>query len=289
MPTGIVSDIGPCVWAGRPGVVQVLGDTSEVVYVCGCGTGRLTGLRVQIEIPLNAMLTAIIVAAGSSRRMGFDKLFADLHGKPVLWHSIAAFAKCEEVADLVLVTRAENLKQVESLVADAAPGKQCRVVVGGAERHLSVWGGLQTLDLAVSKFVAVHDGARPLITPDSIRACLALAERDGAACCASPIPDTVKRVDLDSVVTESVDRVGLWAMQTPQIFESSLILQAYAAIITRSDMVTDEVSAVQKLGRRVALYNNEEWNFKITFRRDMEMAEHVLKLRDEAALKGTEQ
>jgi 2-C-methyl-D-erythritol 4-phosphate cytidylyltransferase len=78
-------------------------------------------------------------------------------------------------------------------------------------------------------------------------------------------------------------------MQTPQIFESSLILQAYAAIITRSDMVTDEVSAVQKLGRRVALYNNEDWNFKITFRRDMEMAEHVLKLREEGAAKGRPQ
>ena len=232
------------------------------------------------------MLTAIIVAAGSSRRMGFDKLFADLNGKPVLWHSIAAFAKCDEVADLVLVTRVEHLTQVEALAADAAPGKLCKVVVGGAERHLSVWGGLQALDLAVAEFVAVHDGARPLITPDSIRACLALARRDGAACCASPIPDTVKRVDLDSVITESVDRSGLWAMQTPQIFESSLILQAYAAIITRSDMVTDEVSAVQKLGRRVALYNNEEWNFKITFRRDLEMAEHVLKLREEGALKG---
>ena len=242
---------------------------------------------VQNEKPLNAMLTAIIVAAGSSRRMGFDKLFADLLGKPVLWHSIDAFAKCEEVRDLVLVTRAEQLQRVEELALDAAQGKPCKVVAGGEQRHLSVWGGLQALDPAVSKFVAIHDGARPLITVDAIVACYKLAQSDGASCCASPIPDTVKRVDLDSVVTESVDRSGLWAMQTPQIFESSLILQAYAAIITRSDMVTDEVSAVQKLGRRVALYNNEEWNFKITFRRDMEMAEHVLKLRKEVVSKGT--
>ena len=235
------------------------------------------------------MLTAIIVAAGSSRRMGFDKLFADLNGKPVLWHSITAFSKCDEVRDLVLVTREEQLQRVESLASVASNGKPYKVVVGGDQRHLSVWGGLQALDPAVSKFVAIHDGARPLITTDAILACYAMAKSDGASCCASPIPDTVKRVDLDSVVTESIDRSGLWAMQTPQIFESSLILQAYAAIITRSDMVTDEVSAVQKLGRRVALYNNEDWNFKITFRRDMEMAEHVLRLREEGAAKGRPQ
>ena len=81
------------------------------------------------------------------------------------------------------------------------------------------------------------------------------------------------------MVTESVERTGLWAMQTPQFFSSGLILQAYAALMAMHEMVTDEVSAVQKLGKKIALMKNEEWNFKITFPHDIELAEHVLELR----------
>jgi 2-C-methyl-D-erythritol 4-phosphate cytidylyltransferase len=124
--------------------------------------------------------------------------------------------------------------------------------------------------------VAIHDGARPLTTPAVIRQCLRLAETGGAACVASPIPDTVKRATTDGVVTESIDRSGLWAMQTPQIFSTPIILQAYAALIGAGELVTDEVSAVQRLGVNIALLRNDEWNFKITIPRDLELAEHVL-------------
>jgi 2-C-methyl-D-erythritol 4-phosphate cytidylyltransferase len=127
--------------------------------------------------------------------------------------------------------------------------------------------------------VAIHDGARPLTTPKLIAACLKLAQQDGAACVASPIPDTVKRASVEQVVTEHVERTGLWAMQTPQIFASGLILQAYASLIAKHEMVTDEVSAVQKLGKKIALLKNDDWNFKITVPADLELAEHVLALR----------
>jgi 2-C-methyl-D-erythritol 4-phosphate cytidylyltransferase len=153
------------------------------------------------------------------------------------------------------------------------------VIAGGAERHLSVWKGLQAIESTSCQFVAIHDGARPLTTPKLIRACLEMAERHGAACCASPIPDTVKRASIEQMVQESVERTGLWAMQTPQIFSSGLILQAYAALMAKHEMVTDEVSAVQKLGKKIALLKNEDWNFKITFPHDLELAEHVLALR----------
>jgi 2-C-methyl-D-erythritol 4-phosphate cytidylyltransferase len=86
------------------------------------------------------------------------------------------------------------------------------------------------------------------------------------------------------MVTESVDRSGLWAMQTPQIFASGLIMQAYAAIMSKHEMVTDEISAVQKLGKRIALLRNDDWNFKITFPQDFELAEHVLSLRGKRSL-----
>lgn len=227
------------------------------------------------------MLSAIVVAAGSSRRLGYDKLMAPLAGKCVLWHSLNVFGAMPEIERLIIVTRSERIEEMDALAESAAASKKRVIVPGGEERYLSVWAGLQALEGSVSDFVAIHDGARPLITAAAIRACAELARRDGAACCASPIPDTVKRADSKGVVVESVERSGLWAMQTPQVFSCDLILQAYAAIIARNDMVTDEVSAVQKLGTRVALYRNEEWNFKITYKRDLDMAEQVLRLRSE--------
>lgn len=225
------------------------------------------------------MTSAIIVAAGSSRRMGVDKMFAQLSGKPVIWHSLQAFEQTKEVSDIVVVAREDRIGDFETLIQDSKFKKVSKVVAGGVERHLSVWNGLQFVQAAGTEFVSIHDGARPLTTPALIRECLSMAKLHGAACCASPIPDTVKRASVEQMVSESVERTGLWAMQTPQIFATGLILQAYAAIMARSEMVTDEVSAVQKLGKRVYLLKNHDWNFKITFPHDIELAEHVLALR----------
>jgi 2-C-methyl-D-erythritol 4-phosphate cytidylyltransferase len=225
------------------------------------------------------MVSAIIVAAGSSRRMGFYKLFAPLAGKPVLAYSLNAFANCDEIDEMIVVAKQDRLADVEKLIRDEKIEKTTKVVAGGAERHHSVWKGLQAVESAGSEFVAIHDGARPLTTPKLIRQCLTMARESGAACCAAPIPDTVKRASEELHVTDSVDRTGLWGMQTPQIFASGLILQAYVALMAKHEMVTDEVSAVQKLGKRISLLNNQEWNFKITFPKDVELAEQVLTLR----------
>jgi 2-C-methyl-D-erythritol 4-phosphate cytidylyltransferase len=225
------------------------------------------------------MISAIIVAAGSSRRMGFDKMFAPLSGHPVVWHSIKAFQDTKEIEEIVIVAKEDQIPEFQEVVKDGKFKKVAQIVAGGAERHLSVWNGLQAVQGKDSEFVAIHDGARPLTTPALIRECLVLARQHGAACCASPIPDTVKRAGMDLMIQESIDRAGLWAMQTPQVFASGLILQAYAALMSRSEMVTDEVSAVQKLGKRIFLLKNEDWNFKITFPHDIELAEHVLALR----------
>jgi 2-C-methyl-D-erythritol 4-phosphate cytidylyltransferase len=232
------------------------------------------------------MVSAIIVAAGSSRRMGFDKLFAPLSGKPVLWHSLKAFQETEAVDEILVVTREEAMDEVEKLVAQGGLEKVTKVISGGPERHISVWNGLQAVDSHGSEFIAIHDGARPLVTPTLIEACLDLARAHGAASCASQIPDTVKRASIEQMVTESVERTGLWAMQTPQVFSSGLILQAYAALMAKHEMVTDEVSAVQKLGKKIALLKNDDWNLKITFPHDLELAEHVLDLRAKKTAKS---
>ena len=225
------------------------------------------------------MVSAIIVAAGSSRRMGFDKLFTPLAGKPVLWHSLKAFSDSREIDELLIVTREDQMDAVEKLVEREKLTKVKKVIGGGPERHISVWNGLQAVEAHGSEFIAIHDGARPLTTPKLIKSCLDLARVHGAACCASQIPDTIKRASIEQMVTDSVERTGLWAMQTPQFFSSGLILQAYASLMAKHEMVTDEVSAVQKMGKKIALLKNDDWNFKITFPHDLELAEHVLELR----------
>jgi 2-C-methyl-D-erythritol 4-phosphate cytidylyltransferase len=225
------------------------------------------------------MNSAIIVAAGSSRRMGFDKIFASLHGRTVLSWSVAAFQECPDIDEIIIVTRADKVADVEKLVAEGKMTKVSRVVEGGAERHLSVWNGLRAVRADESQYVAIHDAARPLVTPKLISKCISLARKHGAACCASPIPDTVKRASHELLVTDHVERKNLWAMQTPQVFSSALIMQAYASIMARNELVTDEVSAIQKIGKRVALLENEDYNFKITFPRDLPMAEQVIDLR----------
>ena len=212
--------------------------------------------------------------------MGFDKIFAALHGKPVLYWSIAAFQECADIDEIVVVTRAEKVAEVKKLVAAEKLTKVSSVVEGGAERHLSVWNGLRAIEAEGSQFVAIHDAARPLVTPKLISACITLAKKDGSACCASPIPDTVKRASHEMQVTDDVERRNLWAMQTPQIFSSALIMQAYASLMARNELVTDEVSAIQRIGKRVALLENEDYNFKITFPRDLPLAEQVIDIRN---------
>ena len=211
--------------------------------------------------------------------MGFDKLFTPLVGKPVIWHSLKAFSDCREIDEIVIVAREDRLGEFEKLLAGEKMSKVTKLISGGNERHDSVWNGLQAVASEGCQFVAIHDGARPLTTPKLIRAVLDMARTHGAACCASPIPDTVKRASVEQMVQESVERTGLWAMQTPQVFSAGLILQAYASVMAKRELVTDEVSAVQKLGKKIALYKNEDWNFKITFPHDIELAEHVLGLR----------
>lgn len=225
------------------------------------------------------MNSAIIVAAGASRRMGFDKIFAPLHGKPVLYWSIVGFQACDDIDEIIIVTREERVAEVEKLVAAEKLSKVTSVVQGGAERHLSVWNGLRAIQAEGSLLVAIHDAARPLITPKLISECIALAKKNGSACCASPIPDTVKRASHEMLVTDDVERRNLWAMQTPQVFSSALIMQAYASLMSRNELVTDEVSAIQRIGKRVALLENDDYNFKITFPRDLPLAEQVIDIR----------
>ena len=228
------------------------------------------------------MLAAVIVAAGDSRRMGFDKLFATIAGKSVIAHTIQAFERAECVCEIIIVARKDRLDQIKSTVRDEKFKKVRSIVPGGKHRQDSVRAGLDHLD-AVAKYVAVHDAARPLITPEQIERVFEQCRINAAASLAEPISDTLKYADTEFFVTGSVDRHQLYAMQTPQVFERQLIENAYRAVYAENASVTDEVSAVERLGRKVVLVPNKDSNFKITYPRDLELAEFVLTQRIRAA------
>jgi 2-C-methyl-D-erythritol 4-phosphate cytidylyltransferase len=221
------------------------------------------------------MLTAIIVAGGSSQRMGFDKLLALLGDKPVLAHTIDAFEQTESVQEIILVARAERVAEFQELVRQSDFKKVRRVVAGGKHRQDSVRAGLESLD-ASADYVAVHDAARPLVMPEQIERVLAVARERGAAALAELVTDTLKRADENRLVTGGVSRDGLYAMQTPQIFARALLERAYAGVATNNLTVTDEVSAVEHLGAKVVLVPNDEWNVKITYPRDLFLAQAAL-------------
>ena len=223
------------------------------------------------------MLSAIIVAAGSSERMGFDKLFALVSGKPVIAHTIAAFERTACVDEIILVGRADSLGELRKIIGQ--PTKVKEIIAGGAERSDSVRAGLDHVN-PKSDFIAVHDAARPMVTPEKITRVLEVCRTSGgAAALAEPINDTLKRADADLAVKEPVDRNGVYAMQTPQVFARDLLEEAYRLLAKKNISVTDEVSAVELLGRKVVLVPNHDFNFKITYPRDFLLAEFVLKQR----------
>ena len=221
------------------------------------------------------MLTAIIVAAGASQRMGFDKLLALLGDKPVLAHTLDAFERTGCVDEIILVARVERVHEFQELVRQVESKKVREVISGGTRRQDSVRAGLERISPEAS-YVAVHDAARPLVTPEQIERVFALASQHGAAALAEPITDTLKRADENGFVTGGVNREGLYSMQTPQIFSRELLFNAYAGVAAKNLSITDEVSAVEHFGGKVLLVPNKEFNVKITYPRDLLLAQTAL-------------
>jgi 2-C-methyl-D-erythritol 4-phosphate cytidylyltransferase len=210
--------------------------------------------------------------------MGFDKLLAPLEGMPVVAHSIAAFEQTESVTDIVLVAHAERLSDYEDVVRTHSFRKVSAVIAGGPRRQDSVQRGLQQVGSA-TEFVAVHDAARPLVSPNLIERVFQVSRTHDGAASAAPVIDTLKRVDDDHVVRGGVERANLFAVQTPQIFRRDLLVQSYAAVFDAGLEVTDEISAVERAANNVVLVPNDEPNFKITYPADLPLAEFVLRQR----------
>ncbi len=207
--------------------------------------------------------------------MGFDKLEAEIAGETVLNRSLITFQNCREVAEIVVVTSVDKFEVLLETADRLQLSKFSGAVEGGAERHFSVNAGLEKVDPGCD-FVAVHDAARPLVTPLAISRCAKAATKTGGATLAHRVADTLKRADARLEVCESVSREDLWAMETPQIFRADWLREAYRFVFDSCGLVTDEVSALEAIGRPVQLVENEEPNFKITVPADLAVAEALL-------------
>ena len=215
--------------------------------------------------------------------MGFDKLFAVIAGEPVIAHAIRAFERAISVSEIVVVGREQWHDEIRKIASGAGFEKIRAIVPSGERRQDSVRAGLNRIDRD-AKYVAVHDAARPLITPEQIERAFEQCRVHGAAALAQPVNDTLKCADADLLVVGSVDRRQLYAMQTPQIFERKLIEDAYRAVYAENILVTDEVSAVERLGYKVALVLDDDFNFKITYPRDLPVADFILQERSKDRL-----
>ena len=217
---------------------------------------------------------AIIVAGGNSQRMGFDKLLAPLAGKPVIAHTVAAFARCEAITEIILVAHPERLEDLRLAAAQAAAGTPLFVIPGGAQRQDSVQNGLAA---TTAHLVAIHDGARPLVPTEAITRALQAAQDHGAATLSHPITDTLKRATPEGTAGPPVDRDQLHAMETPQCFQREILTAAYHQVRDQNLQVTDEVSALQAQGKtQVHLIDTKAPNPKITFPQDIPFAELLL-------------
>ena len=217
-------------------------------------------------------LGVIIVAAGSSTRMGEgDKQFADLNGEPVLGHSLRVFARCRHVAGIALVLSSDNLDRGRRLVSDAGLDDLVICVQGGERRQDSARIGLEALksSVAETEFIAVHDGARPFIDDSMIERGLATARVTGAAAAGVLVKDTIKACGPNRVVTKTLDRRGLWAIQTPQIFRTGVLSAAYETVTAE---VTDDAAMVELGGGLVAVFDGHPENIKITTPDDLLVA-----------------
>lgn len=227
--------------------------------------------------------SAVIVAAGSARRMeGIDKVLAKLGELPVLVHTLYAFQDCPLVKEIVVVTREDLLTEVGRLCKEYDLNKVKKIIVGGAERINSVRAGLSEVDPEAG-LVAIHDGARPLVTQKILTDTIERAAATGAAVPAIPVIDTIKRVE-DGFTVDTVDRSQLRAMQTPQIFDAGLIKAALEKALEDGENLTDDCAAVERLGMKVALTEGSRENIKITTPFDLMLGESILEARVRGAL-----
>ena len=222
---------------------------------------------------------AVVVAAGRGVRMGapVNKVLLPLMGRPVLWHAVRAFCQAEEVDGVVVVAAGGEQSQVAAALEGLS--KVRTVVCGGQTRQQSVLNGLRALP-PEARWALVHDGARPLVSHALIADCVRTVREQGSAVASTPVTDTIKRAP-EGVVLETVDRSQLRAVQTPQCFGVEALVRAYEQAEREGASVTDEASAMERVGHCVHLVESAGCNLKITTPDDLRMAQALMEEREE--------
>ena len=216
---------------------------------------------------------AVIVAAGTASRMGgIDKVMAELGGEPMILRTVRAFQECDPISEIVIVTREDLIEEITALTA--AMDKVKAVVVGGKSRQESVGKGLNALSDKV-KLVAIQDGARPFASWQMIDRVVRAANTYSAAAPAIPVKDTIKVVQ-GGVVSSTPERKTLMAVQTPQVFDLALLRGALLKAYEDGAEVTDDCSAVERMGMSVKIVEGDERNIKITTPMDLKIAKLIL-------------
>ena len=216
---------------------------------------------------------AVIVAAGSASRMGgIDKVMANLGGEPMILRTVRAFQNCDAITSIVIVTREDLILPITELCKSM--NKVTAVVAGGKSRQESVNLGLNALSDKV-RLAAVHDGARPLASWQLIDRVVRAANTYGAAAPAVPVKDTIKVVE-GRIVKSTPDRASLYAVQTPQVFDFDILRGALAKAQADNAKVTDDCSAVERMGFSVKIVEGDERNLKVTTPQDLKIAELLL-------------
>ena len=216
---------------------------------------------------------AVIVAAGNASRMGgIDKVMAPIQNEPMIRRTVRTFQECDAVSEIVIVTREDLIGSITDLCAGY--DKVTTVVKGGSSRQESVELGLAALSKKI-KLAAIHDGARPLATYELIDRVIRAANTYGAAAPAIPVKDTIKMVE-GGLVVNTPDRSKLRAVQTPQVFDIDLLKGALVKAKQDKAEVTDDCSAVERLGMKVKIVEGDERNIKVTTLMDLKIAEMLL-------------
>lgn len=222
--------------------------------------------------------SAVVLAAGSSVRMGgADKIFAELAGRPAVAWTLRALEDTEPVSEIIVVTHEEKLEAMSALCKEYGISKTAKVVAGGDSRMRSAWIGINEVSKK-AKYIATHDGARPLATPELISGVIRLGFDTGAAAAAVKMRDTIARAKED-VLCGHLNREEFVRIQTPQVFEAELLKAAIFKAIEQGDEVSDDSTAVQLLGMTVHIAPGSEENFKLTTASDLLLAGLVLEER----------
>jgi 2-C-methyl-D-erythritol 4-phosphate cytidylyltransferase len=220
---------------------------------------------------------AIIVAAGKGSRMGlgYNKVFADLCGRPVLDHTIGAFAESGLVGTLVLVISPDDEEKAAKICLPYKERLNVILTIGGAERQDSVYNGLKALPGNVD-VVLIHDGARPFVDRRIIEKSIYKAMVHGAACAGIPAKDTIKIVDDEKRIVSTPERRFMWQAQTPQSFKKDIIINAYIYASENGIQETDDAGVAEKAGIKVVMFEGSFRNIKLTSPEDFRMAEYFL-------------